>query len=217
MSSLLCCFLKLGWYSVRSSLLHLLIYVLLRLRVQNRRRKTKSAAQFQTRAVKCDGVFFRTSTRFFNMVFNTPNINIFNTPWNFDIAFYMHYSFQHMLKFSTCFFTVFRTFWNFNMLFYSFQNILKFQHVFLQFSEHTEIFNMLFYSFQNILKFQHAFFTVFRTYWNFPHAFSQFSEHAEIFNMLFYSFKHSFSICLQHALQISTGSEIFNTLSNMKI
>ena len=35
--------------------------------------------------------------------------------------------------------------------------------------------------------------------------------------MLFYSFKHSFSICFQHALQISTCSEIFNTLSNMKI
>ena len=34
------------------------IYVSLRLRVQNRRRKTKSAAQFQTHAVKCDGVFF---------------------------------------------------------------------------------------------------------------------------------------------------------------
>ena len=38
------------------------------------------------------------------------------------------------------FFTVFRTFWNF-------------QHAFLQFSEHTEIFNMLFHSFQNMLKF----------------------------------------------------------------
>ena len=161
-------------------------------------------------------VFFSYFNTVFNMVLNTPNINIFNTSWNFDIAFYMHYSFQHMLKFSTCFFTVFRTFWNFNMLFYSFQNILKFQHAFLQFSEHTEIFNMLFYSFQNILKFQYAFFTVFRTYWNFQHAFSQFSEHAEIFNMLFLSFKHSFSICLQHALQISTCSEIFNTLQTWK-
>ena len=47
--------------------------------------------------------------------------------------------------------------------------------------------------------------------------FLQFSEHAENFNMLFYSFQHSFSICFQHALQISTCSEIFNTLSNMKI
>ena len=47
--------------------------------------------------------------------------------------------------------------------------------------------------------------------------FLQFSEHAENFNMLLYSFKHSFSICFQHALQISTCSEIFNTLSNMKI
>ena len=54
-------------------------------------------------------------------------------------------------------------------------------------------------------------------FWNFQHAFLQFSEHAENFNMLFYSFQHSFSICFQHALQISTCSEIFNTLSNMKI
>ena len=65
----------------------------------------------------------------------------------------------------------------------------NFQHAFLQFSEHTEI--------------STCFFTV--------------SEHTENFNMLFYSFQHSFSICFQHALQISTCSEIFNTLSNMKI
>ena len=111
--------------------------------------------------------FFHTFNTVFNMVFNMPNINIFNTPWNFDIAFNMCYSFQHMLKFSTCFFfTVFRTYWNF----------------------------------------QHAFFTVFRTCWKF-----------ENFNMLFYNFQYSFSICFQHALQISTCSEIFNTLSNMKI
>ena len=47
------------------------IYVSLRLRVQNRRTKTKSAAQFQ------HVPYFNTV---FNMVFNTPNINIFNTP-----------------------------------------------------------------------------------------------------------------------------------------
>ena len=64
----------------------------------------------------------------------------------------------------------------------------NFQHAFLQFSEHTEI--------------STCFFTVFRTCWKFQHAF-------------FYSFQHS--ICFQHALQISTCSEIFNTLSNMKI
>ena len=52
----------------------------------------------------------------------------------------LFYSFQNILKFSTHFFTVFRTFWNF-------------EHAFLQFSEHTEIFNMLFHSFQNMLKF----------------------------------------------------------------
>ena len=139
----------------------------------------------------------------------------------------IQHSFEHAIQFSTC------------------AEILNTQHAFLQFSEHSEIFNMLFYSFQNILKFSTCFFTVFRTYWNFQHAFLQFSEHSEIFNMLFYSFqnilkystcffkgfqnmlkistcffysfKYSFSICFQHALQISTCSEIFNTLSNMKI
>ena len=132
--------------------------------------------------------------------------HVFNTPWNIQhsfgtciTVFNMHWNFKH----TTCI-TVFRTFWNF-------------QHAFLQFSEHSEIFNMLFYSIQNILKFSTCFFTVCRTYWNFQHAFLQFSEHAENFNMFFYSFQHSFSICFQHALQISTCSEIFNTLSNMKI
>ena len=110
----------------------------------------------------------------------------------------IQHSFEHALQFSTC------------------AEILNTQHA-LQFSEHFEIFNMLIYSFQNILKFSTCFFTVFRTYRNFQHAFLQFSEHAENFSMLFYSFKHSFSICFQHILQISTCSEIFNTLSNMKI
>ena len=56
----------------------------------------------------------------FNMVFNMPNIKIFNTPWNFDIVFNMCYSFQHMLKLSTCCFNiVFNTY-------YSFQHALKF-------------------------------------------------------------------------------------------
>ena len=110
----------------------------------------------------------------------------------------IQHSFEHALQFSTC------------------AEILNTQHA-LQFSEHSEIFNMPFYSFQNILKFSTCLFTVFRTFSNFQHAFLQFSEHAENFNMLLYSFKHSFSICFQHALQISTCSEIFNTLSNMKI
>ena len=68
-----------------------------------------------------------------------------------------------ILKFSTCFFTFFRTYWNFNMLFYSFQNILKIST---------------------------CFFIVFNTLFQYA------------FNM---------------HLQISTCSEIFNTLSNMKI
>ena len=54
-------------------------------------------------------------------------------------------------------------------------------------------------------------------HWNFwhtfQHAFLQFSEHAENFN----SFQLSYSIFFQNVLQISTHSEIFNMLSNMKI
>ena len=52
------------------------------------------------------------------------------------------------------------------------------------------MFNMLFYSFQNMLKISTCFFTVFNTL---------------------------FLICFQNVLQISTHSEIFKTLSNMKI
>ena len=94
-------------------------YVSLQLLVQNRRRKTKSAAQFQ-HALQSVMVFFLYFNTLFNMVFNMPNINIFNALWNFDIAFNMRYSFQHMLKFSTCCFNiVFYTY-------YSFQHALKF-------------------------------------------------------------------------------------------
>ena len=54
----------------------------------------------------------------------------------------------------------------------------------------------------------------------------QFSEHAEMLNMLFYSFQNMLKIStylftvfnmFENVLQISTHSEIFNTLSNMKI
>ena len=196
---------------------------------------------------------------YFNTVFNMPNINIFNTPWNFDILF--QHSFEYILQFSTCleiFNMVFNTPWNiqhsfecalqfsthteiFNMLFqHSFQHILQFStcpKFSTCFSTHLEIFNIVLnlhysfqyalkfsthffnmrYSFQNMLKISTCFFTVFRICWKFQHAFLQFSEHAENFNMLFYSFQHSFSICFQNVLQISTRSEIFKTLSNMKI
>ena len=86
--------------------------------------------------------------------------------WNFQHAFLQ---FSEHTEISTCFFTVFRTYWNFNMLFYSFQNMLKFQHAFLQFSEHAENFNTLFqYAFNMHYRFQHAlkFSTHFQT-WKF--------------------------------------------------
>ena len=55
------------------------IYVSLCLRVQNRRRKAKSATQFQHVPYSVM-VFFSYFNMVFDMVFNTPNINIFNTP-----------------------------------------------------------------------------------------------------------------------------------------
>ena len=112
----------------------------------------------------------------------------------FNIVFNTYYSFQHALKFSTCFSTHLEIFNIILNLHYSFQHTLKFS---------TCCFNM-FYSFQNMLKVSTCFFTVFRTCWKFQHAFLQFSEHAENFNMIFYGFQHSFSICFQNVLQIST-------------
>ena len=164
----------------------------------------------------------------FSMVFNMTNIKKFQYILKFRhifqhaLEFSTHtkifnmlfqHSFQHILQFSTCLEICnmfLNTPWNIQ---HSFEPVLQFstcteifntlfQHV-LQFSEHAEIFNILFYSFQNMLKISTCF--------------SQFSEHAENFNMLIYGFQHSFSICFQNVLQISIHSEIFNTLSNMKI
>ena len=156
-------------------------------------------------------VFFSYFNMVFNMVFNMPNINIFNVPWSFDMVFSMHYSVQHMLKFSTCCFNiVFYTY-------YSFQHALRFSACFqhtLKYSTQfwcTEILNTQHVlQFQNMLKFWTCFFTVFRTYWNFHHAFLQLSEHAENFNMLFYSFQHSFFDML------STCITDFNMLWNFQ-
>ena len=146
----------------------------------------------------------------FNMLFNMPNINIFNTPWNFDIVFDMCYSFQHTLKFSTwCFDIVFNIYYSFQLalklstcfsthleifntvlnLHYSFQHALK---------SSTHFFNMH-YSFQNMLKISTCFFTVFRTCWKFQHAFlwfstlffNMFSKCVTDFNTL-WNFQHTF-------------------------
>ena len=129
-------------------------------------------------------------------------LNIWIVKYLLNCKKYLSYNFQIFQKISECWVLEnldvhlerdhFRT-WILKFstcFFYSFQNILKFQHAFLQFSEHTEISTCFIYSFQNILKISTCFFIV---------------------------FQHSFSICFQHALQISTCSEIFNTLSNMKI
>ena len=98
---------------------------------------------------------------------------VFRTFWNFNMLFY---SFQNILKFSTCFFTVFRTFWNFNMLF-------------LQFSEHTEIFNMLFHSFQNMLKFSTCFFIVLNTLFQYAYNMHYRFQHALKFSPHFQTWK----------------------------
>ena len=111
---------------------------------------------------------FSTCLEIFKMFFNIPwNIQhsfepalqfstcteTFNTLFQHALQFSEHtemfnmlfYSFQNMLKISTCFFTVFRTCW-------------KFQHAFLQFS--TLFFNMFLKSV-----------TDFNTLWNFQHTF----------------------------------------------
>ena len=101
----------------------------------------------------------------------------------------------------------------------------------------TSYLNIVFYtyySFQHPLKCSKIYIL---TFWNYPHIFElalsfstchdifnklvknayNFSEQAKNVNMLFYSFQQYFSIFLQNVLQISTHSEIFNTLSSMKI
>ena len=88
----------------------------------------------------------------------------------------LFYSFQNILKFSTHFFTVFRTFWNF-------------QHAFLQFSEHTEIFNMLFHSFQNMLKFSTRFFIVLNTLFQYAYNMHYRFQHALKFSTHFQTWK----------------------------
>ena len=195
------------------------ICVLLRLRVQNRRRKTKFAAQFQHYAVNCVMVYsgiFHTSTRFSISGFqHALTVNIFNTCLKF------WHSFLHALQFST-YAEIF------NMLFYSFQNMpWNFQHAFLQFSEHSEISTCFFTVFRTcaeILNTQHAFLQFSEHSEIFNMLFLQFSEHSEIFNMLFHSFQNmlKFSTCFfivlntlfqyaynmhyrfQHALKFST-------------
>ena len=82
---------------------------------------------------------------------------------NLDVHLETNHFRTWILKFSTCFFTVFRTYWNFNMLFYSFQNILKISTCFFI------VFNTLFqYAFNMHYRFQHAlkFSTHFQT-WKF--------------------------------------------------
>ena len=97
--------------------------------------------------------------------------------------FNMHYTFQHMLKCSTCFF---------------------------MFSTHAEIFNTLFqhvfnmcYRFQHALKFSILFFNMFST------CVTDFNS-SEIFNTLF---QHVFNMHyrFQHALKFST--HFFNMFS----
>ena len=151
--------------------------------------------------------------KYFQHGFQHANINIFNTPWNFNIVFNMRYRFQHTLKFSTCCFNiVFNTYCSiqhalkfstcFSIHLEIFNIVLNlhysFQHE-LQFSEHAEIFNMLFCSFQNMLKISTCSFTVFRTCWKFQHAFlrfstlffNMFSKCVTDFNTL-WNFQHTF-------------------------
>ena len=173
------------------------VYVSLRLRVQNRRTKWNFPLNFRTMRKLSDlysGIFQTQSSGcasgvdLFRNFTKLKILNIWIVKYLLNCKKYLSYNFRIFQKISEC--------WVLENLDVHLEwttselEFWNFQHAFLQFSEHTEI--------------STCFFT-------------GFSEHAENFNMLFYSFQHSFSICFQHALQISTCSEIFNTLSNMKI
>ena len=81
--------------------------------------KNEICCSISTCAVKCDGVFFILQHGF-QYGFQHALHKHFQHTLKFDIAFNICYSFQHMLKFSTCCFNiVFYTY-------YSFQHALKF-------------------------------------------------------------------------------------------
>ena len=179
------------------SMLQQKTYVSLRLRVQNQRKKWNFPLNFQTMHKLSDlySRIFQTQSSgcasgvdLFRNFTKLKILNIWIVKYLLNCKRYLSYNFWIFQKISEC--------WVLENLDVHLEwttselEFWNFQHAFLQFSEHTWNFNMLFYSFQNMLKISTCFFIV---------------------------FKHSFSICFQHALQISTCSEIFNTLSNMKI
>ena len=174
-----------------------MIYVSLRLRVQNRRTKWNFLLNFRTMRKLSDlysGIFQTQSSGcasgvdLFRNFTKLKILNIWIVKYLLNCKRYLSYNFWIFQKISEC--------W-----------VLENLDVHLErTTSELEFWN-----------FQHAFFTVFRTYWNFNMLFYSFQNMLKISTCFFYSFQHYFSICFQHALQISTCSEIFNTLSNMKI
>ena len=171
-------------------------YVSLRLRMQNRRKKWNFLLNFQTMRRLSDlySRIFQTQSSgcasdvdLFRNFTKLKILNIWIVKYLLNCKRYLSYNFRIFQKISEC--------W-----------VLENLDVHLErTTSDLEFWN-----------FQHAF-LVFRTYWNFNMLFYSFQNMLKISTCFFYSFQHSFSICFQHALQISTCSEIFNTLSNMKI
>ena len=149
-------------YSAKATLN--LIYVSLRLRVQNRRKKWNFPLNFRTMHKLSDlysGIFQTQSSGcasgvdLFRNFTKLKILNIWIVKYLLNCKRYLSYNFWIFQKISECWVlenldvhlertTSELEFWNF-------------QHAFLQFSEHTEI--------------STCFFTVFRTCWKFQHAF----------------------------------------------
>ena len=143
---------------------HMVIYVSLRLHVQNRRKKWNFPLNFRTMRKLSDlySRIFQTQSSgcasgvdLFRNFTKLKILNIWIVKYLLNCKRYLSYNFWIFQKISECWVlknldvhlkwtTSELEFWNFQHAFYSFQNILKFQHAF--------------YSFQNMLKISTCFF-----------------------------------------------------------
>ena len=137
-----------------------------------------------------------------------------------------------ILKFSTCFFTVFRTYWNFNMLFYSFQNMLKISTCFfidkmIKKKKKINDTNSCKGTYSSLLSIwlrvckirtQQIITIVLKTILKISrHAENHVKHFKECWNIVFkmhYGFQHVLKFSFQHALQISEHSEISRHAEN---
>ena len=141
------------------------IYVSLRLRVQNRRKKWNFPLNFRTMRKLSDlysGIFQTQSSGcasgvdLFRNFTKLKILNIWIVKYLLNCKRYLSYNFWIFQKISEC--------WVLGNLYVHLERTTSelefwnFQHAFLQFSEHTEISTCFFYSFQNMLKISTCFF-----------------------------------------------------------